>query len=153
MRDRRRDLYTGETGKMKKRTVLITAAFITGFIGIAGCGAGNTTSAETRMQYVMYVGTNDKDTNQHKYTEEEARKIVDEMCLKYFELYTLQEATGSWKDEKDNTTHEYTLVCYFDDADEATVYKVADELIEALNQNTILIEKAPVVLDYYSGGK
>lgn len=54
-------------------------------------------------QYVMYVGTNDKDTYQPEHTNEEAKEIVDQICLKYFEGYTLQEATGSWTDEKSHT--------------------------------------------------
>ena len=103
------------------------------------------------VQYVMYIGTNDKETYAPKYTEQEAKDIVDNICLKYFEGYTLQEATGSWIDEKSNVTHEYTIVCYFDGADKETVYKAADEIIEALNQNTLLIESSTVKIDYYSG--
>ena len=106
---------------------------------------------DTSIQYVMYVGTNDKDTYKLEHTKEEAMEIVDEICLKYFEGYTLQEATGSWTDEKDNITHEYTIVCYFDGADKNTVYQAADEIIEALNQNTVLIEQDEIRTEYYSG--
>ncbi len=105
----------------------------------------------TAVQYVMYVGTNDKDTYQPEHTQEEAKNIVDEVCLKYFEGYTLQEATGAWTDEKKNITHEYTLVCYFDGADKDTVYKAADEVIAALNQNSVLIEQDNINIEYYSG--
>ncbi len=103
------------------------------------------------VQYVMYVGTNDKDTYAPKYTEEEALEIVDNICLKYFEGYTIQEATGSWTDETETKTHEYTIVCIFDGADEATVHAAADEIITALNQNTILIESSLLKTEYYSG--
>ena len=103
------------------------------------------------MQYVMYVGTNDKDTYQPEHSPEEAHDIVDRVCLKYFEGYTLQEATGAWTDEKNEITHEYTLVCYFDGADKATVYQAADEVIEALNQNTVLIEEDEITTEYYGG--
>ena len=103
------------------------------------------------QQYVMYVGTNDKDTYQLEMTTEEARNIVDEVCLKYFEGYTLQEATGAWTDENHNVTHEYTLVCYFDGADKETVYKAADEIIERLDQNSVLIEQNTINMEYYSG--
>lgn len=118
--------------------------------------AGNTGAAAAGTdgkckQYVMYVGTNDKDTYKPEYTQEEARDIVDRVCLRYFGGYTLQEAGGVWTDEKQNITHEYTLVCYFDDADKETVYKAADELIKKLNQNTILIEEGEITIDYYSG--
>ena len=108
-------------------------------------------SENKTMQYVMYVGTNDKDTYKPEHTNEEAKDIVDQVCLKYFEGYTLQEATGSWTDEKNNITHEYTLVCYFDDTDEETVHKAADEVIKELNQNTVLIEKDEIEIDFYSG--
>ena len=111
----------------------------------------NDADKELSTQFVMYVGTNDKDTYAPRYTQEEARNIVDEICLKHFEGYTLQEATGSWTDEKNNITHEYTIVCYFDDADAETVYKAADEVIKALNQNTVLIERDDIRMEYYSG--
>lgn len=103
-------------------------------------------------QYVMYIGTNDKDTYKPEHTKEEALQIVDEICLKYFDGYTLQDATGSWKDEKDVITHEYTIVCYFDGADKETVYKAADDVIAALNQNTVLIESDDIQMEYYSSG-
>ena len=104
-----------------------------------------------KTQYVMYIGTNDKDTYKPKFTNEEAFEIVDKICLKYFEGYTIQEATGSWIDEKNNPTHEYTIVCIFDDADRDMVYKTADEILEVLNQNTVLIETSEITIDYYSG--
>ena len=46
---------------------------------------------------------------------------------------------------------EHTLVCCFDDADKATVYTAADEVIKALNQNTVLIEEDEIAIEYYSG--
>ena len=58
------------------------------------------------IQYVMYVGTNDKDTYKMEMSREEARNIVDTVCLKYFEGYTLQDATGAWTDETGAITHE-----------------------------------------------
>ena len=42
-------------------------------------------------------------------------------------------------------------VRYFDDTDEKTVYSIADEIIKALNQNTVLIEKDTVIIDFYGG--
>ncbi len=104
-------------------------------------------------QYVLYVGTNDKDTYKPEHTNEEAMNIVDQICLKYFSGYTLQEATGSWTDETGTPTHEYTLVCYFDAADEKTVYEAADEIIKELNQNTVLIEKTEIEMEYYGGAE
>ena len=107
----------------------------------------------TETQYVMYVGTNDKDTNLPKYSQESARDIVDKICLEYFEGYTLQEATGAWTDENNRVTHEYTIVCYFDDTDRNTVNLAADEVMKALNQQTVLIEQDNIRMEYYSGSE
>ena len=117
----------------------------------AGSGAGKS-DGSSGIQYVMYVGTNDKDTYQREHTKEECHAIVDDVCLKYFsDGYTLQEATGAWTDEENNISHEYTLVCYFDNADRETVYKAADDVIAALNQNSVLIEQDSIIIDFYSG--
>jgi hypothetical protein len=35
--------------------------------------------------------------------------------------------------------------------EEAIVYRIADEIPEALNQNTVLEEKNTVQIEYYSG--
>ncbi len=112
-----------------------------------------TPEAGTETQYVMYVGTNDKDTNLPKYSQETAREIVDKICLEYFEGYTLQEATGAWTDENKQVTHEYTIVCYFDDTDRDTVNLAADEIMKALNQQTVLIEQDSIKMEYYSGSE
>ena len=140
-----------------KSTVACIVAVISLIIAVVSIifSLGNKTPAtqdgEEIVQYVMYIGTNDKDTYAPRYSEQEAKDIVDGICLEYFEGYTLQEATGSWIDEKNNVTHEYTLVCYFDGTDKETVYKAADDIIVALNQNTILIESSTVTMEYYSG--
>ena len=119
---------------------------------LTGAGAQKPPAGEANsVQYVMYVGTNDKDTYRPEHSQEEARDIVDRVCLKYFEGYTLQDATGAWTDETGEITHEYTLVCYFDGADKETVYRAADEIIEVLNQNTVLIEKDEITTEYYGG--
>ena len=107
--------------------------------------------AEKVIQYVMYVGTNDKDTYAPVFTPAEAKEKIDEICFKYFDGYTIQEATGSWVDESQNATHEYTVVCYFDGAKKEDVYKAADEILVALNQSTILIESKEITMDYYEG--
>ena len=108
-------------------------------------------SGDRAEQFVMYVGTNDKDTYKQEIPTDKAKQIIDDICLKYFEGYTIQDAVGAWKDETGTTTHENSIVCYFDYADEVTVKKAADEIIKALNQNTVLIERDTVNMEYYGG--
>lgn len=106
---------------------------------------------DTKTQYVMYVGTNDKDTYEQIIPTDEAKLKIDKICYKYLDGYTIQDAVGSWADEKGNPTHENTIVCYFDDASEEKVYAIADEILKELNQNTVLIERNSVMIDFYGG--
>lgn len=141
---------------------LLCALFSVGYcIKTVGFGNGNSGSKATvedeyfgsmekRTQYVLYVGTNDQDTYKIEMTEAEAKDLVDQICLKYMKGYTLDEATGSWVDDDGIRTHEYTLVCYFDDPEIEDVYSCAEEIREALNQSSILIEANEINMEYYS---
>ena len=143
----------------KKVTVVIIVLLIanicaTTFIGVSSRKSSyNTENEAGTVQYVMYVGTNDKDTYSQIISTEEAKNIIDDICFKYLEGYTIQDAVGSFVDETGTATHESTIACYFDGADESTIYKIADEVIETLNQNTVLIEKTYIEMDYYGGAE
>ena len=55
------------------------------------------------VQYVVYLGTNDKDTNAPVYTPEEARARAEEILIHSFGGYTIQEADGGWVDDAGTT--------------------------------------------------
>ena len=145
-----------------KNQKLLTAVIIllvlnicaTCFIGFSACRpAEQAEESETSAQFVMYVGTNDKDTYAQIIPTEEAKEIIDRICFKYLGGYTIQDAVGSWVDETGTATHENTIVCYFDGTDEETVHRIADEIILELNQNTVLIETTSVRMEYYGGAE
>lgn len=104
---------------------------------------------DVKTQYIMYVGINDRDTYEQIISTDDAKAIINTICHKYLEGYTVQEAVGSWTDEKGIPTHENTVVCYFNDASEEEVYEIADEVLKELNQNKILIVKNSVKIDFY----
>ena len=122
-------------------------------LGIVNITRNSDEEEGTAKQYVMYVGTLNKESYLADYTPDQAKTIVDDICLKYFDGYTLQEATGAWVDDKNISSHEYTLVCYFDAADKDVVHQAADEVLEALNQDAVLIEEQTIKMDYYTGNK
>lgn len=103
------------------------------------------------VHYTLYIGTNDKDTYKEKMPADEARQIVDKICTKYVKRFTIQDATGTWNDEKNIVTHENTIVCYLDDIDEKMLYDICNEIRDALKQNTVLIQKEYTQLDFYYG--
>ena len=96
-------------------------------------------------EYNIYIGLNDKDTGEGTYTYEEASAIVDSVCSKYFNGYTLYKASGRWTDPSGNLIHENTIVCHLLGSDvavdEEKVRNATDELLIALNQHSILVEE------------
>ena len=102
------------------------------------------------VQYVMYLGTNDKDTNTPVFTQAEAMERAREILLKHFGGYTIQEAHGGWVDG-DTEYREYTLVIYLSDTTPEAVHAAADELIETFHQSSVLIQENPTRTEFYDG--
>ena len=117
----------------------------------APADAEQTAEAEAAedVQYVMYLGTNDKDTNKPVFTQAEAMEKAREILISHFGGYTIQEAHGGWIDEG-TEYQEYTLVIYLSDTTEEAVHAAADELIEAFNQSSVLIQANPTTTEFYS---
>ena len=101
------------------------------------------------VHYTVYVGTNDKDTYQQIVPTDEAKRIVDEICSKYVNGFTVLDARGTWHDEKRIPTHENTVVCYLDDIDDETLHRICREIRDALNQNAVLIQKEYTKLVFF----
>ncbi len=112
--------------------------------------AGSTQTAELDTQYVLYLGTNDKDTNEPVFSPEEAKEKAKEILIDQFGGYTIQEANGGWIDG-DITYQEYTLVIYLSDTDLEQVHAASDALIDAFHQSSVLIQANQTVTEFYSG--
>lgn len=122
-------------------------------LSIFGLVTGGTSGAAESgdIQYVMYVGTNDKDTNEPYGTNDEVKKKVDEVLSKHVEGFTIQEANGGWTDESGVVFHEYTVVVYLSDTTLDKVHAVADDMISEFNQSSILIQTNRTVTEFYEG--
>lgn len=102
-------------------------------------------------QYVMYLGTNDKDTNEPVCSPDEAKARAEEILIKHFGGYTIQEANGGWAD--DGTLYqEYTLVIYLSDATADQVHAAADDMIRSFHQSSVLIQTNETRTEFYAGG-
>ena len=108
------------------------------------------TGEKTDVQYVLYLGTNDKDTNTPVFTREEALEKLKAILIKDFGGYTIQEAHGGWIDDG-KEYQEYTLVIYLSDTTLDQVHAAAAEMIETFNQSSVLIQENPTRTEYYSG--
>ena len=105
---------------------------------------------QSEDKYLLYIGINDKDTNLPKYTQEEAKEIVNKICTKYVGGYTVLNSDGGWIDEKGVLFREKSLVYELNDASEEQIKSILDEAIVALNQSSILVEKQNVSYIFYS---
>ena len=106
---------------------------------------------DTDTQYVMYLGTNDKDTYEPFGTPEEAKAKVDEVLTKHFEGFTIQDAMGGWTNENGTVDHEFTVVILLSDTTIEKVHAAADDLIRTFNQSAILIQSNQTRTEFYSG--
>lgn len=110
----------------------------------------NTKSDTQDVQYVMYLGTNDKDSNTPVFQPDEAKKEAEEILLKHFGGYTIQSADGGWIDGEKVYT-EYTLVIYLSDTNMESVHAAADEMIDKFNQSSVLIQENKTTTEFYAG--
>ncbi|MCH5194474.1 MAG: DUF3574 domain-containing protein [Oscillospiraceae bacterium] len=102
-------------------------------------------------KYVLYIGLNDKDTYVQIIPTEEAIAAVNGICVKYAEGYTVSQAKGGWVDETGALTEETSLIYTLSGVEEAAVISIMDEVLSALNQNSILVERQDITYTYYSG--
>ena len=102
----------------------------------------------TDTQYVIYLGTNDKDSNEPVFTQDEAKAKAEEILLKHFDGYTIQEANGGWEDNG-TIFREYTLVIYLSDTTIDKVHAAADEMLLVFNQRSVLIQSNSTKTEIY----
>lgn len=103
------------------------------------------------IQYVLYLGTNDCDTNEPVYSPEEAKAVLKDILISRLGGYTIQEANGGWIDDDGTEYQEYTLVIYLSDTNENDVHALCDELIKKYHQSSVLIQKNETTTEFYSG--
>ncbi len=137
---------------MNKKTG--TAALFISIIALLAAAAAlivpMLTAEKPDIQYVMYLGTNDKDTNSPVFTPEEAKEKAADILVRHFGGYTIQEANGGWIDGG-TIYREYTLVIYLSDTTADKVHAAADEMIEVFHQSSVLIQQNKTTTEFYSG--
>jgi len=128
----------------KPALLLIALCVLALFVSCASTAGKDT-------QYVIYLGTNDKDTNMPVFSEKEAMDRVTDILINRFGGYTVQEARGGWKGDDGKVYQEYTLVLYLSDTDAQAVHDLADELLNVFRQSAVLIHTNVTETEFYSG--
>lgn len=91
--------------------------------------------------YNLYVGLNDKDKYEQIITDDEAMKLVREIVGNVVGGATFSKSFGYWVDEFGNPTNESTIVIKITDCDEHIIHCICKNLNDALNQNSIMVER------------
>ncbi len=130
---------------MIKKTAVIVLCVLALFVSCASTGKDT--------QYVIYLGTNDKDTNLPVFSEKEAMTKLTGILIERFGGYTVQEARGGWVDDDGKVYQEYTLVIYLSDTDAKTVHELSDELLSVFRQSAVLIHTNTTQTEFYSGNQ
>ena len=112
--------------------------------------AGQEASGQEDVQYVLYLGTNDKDTNKPVFTQADALEKAKDILIRHFGGYTIQEAHGGWIDNG-TKYQEYTLVIYLSDTTPEKIHAAADEMLEVFHQSSVLIQENPTRTEFYAG--
>ena len=103
------------------------------------------------IQYVLYLGTNDKDTNAPVFQPEEAKEQLKKILIQRFGGYTITDANGGWVGEDGTEYQEYTLVIYLSDTTIDDVHSLCDELVDVYRQSSVLIQANETTTEFYSG--
>ncbi len=131
--------------------IAVAAVAVTAII-FGGRQASVAETENTDIQYVLYLGTNDKDTNEPVFSRDEAKEKAKQILIEHFGGYTIQEAEGGWIDG-DKVYQEFTLVIYLSDTDAEKVHAAADRMIETFRQSSVLIQENRTKTEFYAGGK
>ena len=143
---------------MKKRIMMWMAVLMLTVAAAGLCAAeealpaGETAAEETQedIQYVLYLGTNDMETNQPVFSREESLARAREILIRHFGGYTIQEASGGWIDDDGTIYEEFTLVIYLSDTTLDKVHEAADEMISVFHQSSVLIQANLTRTEFYA---
>ena len=138
--------------KRLRLVMVLFAVLLVGNLVATGILSKESKDSDGQTKYTLYIGTNDKDTYRQEIPLDECRRIVTEICTRHTGGCTLVDASGFWRDDAGAITSEQTIQCVLEDVTEEEVHTIADEVIAAMNQSSILIETQRVSGSFYSGG-
>ena len=109
---------------------------------------------ENGFKLNFYIGLNDKDKYIQLIKSEDAEKILQDIFLKYTSGFTILKSKGVWNDGKETTFENgFIVILYFDSSEKMYLEQyasfISEEIIEKLNQTSVLVEFSPVNYQFY----
>ncbi len=99
--------------------------------------------------YRLYIGLNNVDNNDEVMALNEARVMIDDICLRHGCGYTSFSARGGWLDSNKNEIRERTLEYMISFASEEQITAIMDDIMATLGQTAILVERQMSMQRFY----
>ena len=95
---------------------------------------------ETRI----YVGLNDADTKEQKFSIEKYRSLLKQICFSYHVPFSVSVSEGGYFHEDGTFTLENTLVLTLIDLDQNRIEEIAKDLCVFFRQESVLVTEETV---------
>ena len=110
-------------------------------------------STQLSEQFTLYIGLNDDETNEQIMIEEDALKLVNQICLKNNCGYSSTVVNGGYFTTSGNVIQEKSLMYVIDFATEEQIVQIVNEVMQKLNNKPILVERKMAVSSFFYGNK
>ena len=102
----------------------------------------------TARQSMLYIGLNDRETGEQKYSTEKYLSLLKTVCRSYHIPFSLSRMQGGYFHEDGRYVEEETLVLMMVNVPADTVREIAKDLCVFFNQESIMITEQPCRVYY-----
>lgn len=144
---------------MKIWNIALTFGFVIVFFFVIVLGArvadlhpdSHFDNEDMQMQevYRLFIGLSDVDNKEEVMALNEARAIIDDICLRHGCGFTSFAARGGWIDQNKNEIRERTLEYMISFATEAQITAIMDDIMQTMGQTAILVERYMSMQRFY----
>ncbi len=95
------------------------------------------------LQSTIYIGLNDADTGEQKYSTEKYVSILKNVCRSYRVAFSVHRIHGGYFHEDGRYTEENTLTLMLLDVSKETVMEIAKDLCAFFHQESVMVTTSP----------
>ena len=101
-------------------------------------------------QSMIYIGLNDSETGQQKFSTDRYLSILKNVCRSYQVAFSVQEINGGYFHEDGRYTEETTLVLTLMDIEDELVLEIAKDVCAFFNQESVMVTSSPTSVVFVS---
>lgn len=101
-------------------------------------------------QSMIYIGLNDSETGQQKFSTDRYLSILKNVCRSYQVAFSVQEINGGYFHEDGRYTEETTLVLTLMNIEDELVLEIAKDVCAFFNQESVMVTSSPTSVVFVS---